>query len=106
MSIIGTYSNKALNATLEIKEANNSNGQGSGTFTIAGVAYEVSVRYHFDNNVGPTTVMQIYTANTYGWDFVGMSGSTPTTDGSGGITLAGGVSSTKETSGFSGLFTK
>jgi len=106
MSLIGKYSNKALNASLDIKEANNANGQGSGTFTIAGASYEVSVRYHFDNNVGPTTVMQIYTANTYGWDFVGMAGSTATTDGSKGISLAGGVANTKATSGFSGVFTK
>ena len=106
MSITGKYSNKALDAVLDIKEANNSNGQGSGTFTIAGASYEVTVRYHFDNNSGPTTVMQIYTANTYGWDYVGMAGSTPTTDGSQGISLAGGVASTKQTSGFSGVFTK
>lgn len=106
MSIQGTYNNKALNAKLVITEANDSNGQGKGTFSIGGASYEVALHYHFDNNTGPTTVMQIWTSNTYGWDYVGAAGSTPTADGSKGITLAGGFANTKTTNGFSGLFTK
>lgn len=106
MSLIGTYNNKSLNATLEIKEANNANGEGSGTFTIGGASYAVNLHYHFDNNVGQPTVLQIWASDIYGYDYLGAAGSTPTTDGSDGISLAGGLSNVNATQGFSGLFTK
>jgi hypothetical protein len=106
MSLIGKYTNKTLNATLELTAANISNGQGSGYFTIGGVSHAISLHFHFNDNVGPATVLQIWADTFAGFLYLGASGSTPSTDGSSGITLAGGVSTVNSTHGFSGLFTK
>ncbi|HAD98813.1 MAG TPA: hypothetical protein DCG19_15475 [Cryomorphaceae bacterium] len=106
MSLNGTYKCAQLGATLEITESNNSNGQGSGTFTIGGNSYPVNLHYHFENNVGPKTVLQIWASRVTAWDYLGAAGNTASTDGSAGITLCGGVSSIGTASGFSGLFTK
>ncbi|MFT5890091.1 MAG: hypothetical protein ACI9Y7_000179 [Dokdonia sp.] len=105
MSLIGTYTNSVLNATLEITEANSSNGQGKGTFNIGGKSYDVTIRYHFQSAVGPTTSMRLY-GNGAGYSYFGASGSTADTSGNSGINIAGGVSTFTTTDGFSGMFTK
>lgn len=105
--MIGTYTNKTLNAKLEIKAADNATGKGSGTFSICGKNYGVDLHYHFEGNTGQPTVLQIWSNQDtlYGWEFVAASGSTPDR-GNSGIRLAGGVSTVGSTNGFSGLFTK
>jgi len=107
MSMKGTYTNKTLNATLKITEANNANGTGKGTFTIGGKSYGVNLHYHFENNTGLPTVLQIWSdqGTLYGWEYVAASGSTPD-QGASGITLAGGVSTVNNTHSFSGFFAK
>jgi len=107
MSMIGTYTNRTLNATLEITEANNANGVGKGKLTIGGKSYGVNLHYHFENNTGQSTVLQIWSdeGTLYGWEYVAASGSTPD-QGNSGITLAGGISTVSATNSFSGLFVK
>lgn len=105
MSLIGTYTNSVLNATLEVTEATDSNGQGKGTFTIGERLYNVSLRYHFLNATGPLTSMRIW-GGANGYIFLGASGSTADTSGNSGINIAGGVSTNATTDGFSGMFTK
>lgn len=106
MGLIGTYSCAQLGAKLEIKEANNANGQGSGTFTMGGVSLPVAIHYHFKDNVGPTTVFQVWTSDTYGWQYIGAAGCSSDTSASAGIYLAGGISTLNSATGFAGLFVK
>jgi len=103
----GTYTSKTLNATLNITSADNATGKGSGTLAIGGKTYGVTLHYHFENNTGQPTVLQIWSdQNTlYGWEYVAASGSTPD-QGRSGITLAGGVSTVNGSTSFSGLFSK
>jgi len=107
MSMKGTYVNKTLNAKLDITAADNSNGKGSGTFSIGGKSFGVDLHYHFEGNTGLPTVLQIWSnqSTLFGWEYVAASGSTPD-QGNSGIRLAGGYSTVNGTTGFSGLFTK
>lgn len=75
MSLVGTYVNPSTGETLQIKEANDSNGQLSGTLSIpfSGTALNAAVtgHYHFVNSSGSQTSIT----------FIGMvdnSSSTPT----------------------------
>ncbi len=102
MSLVGTYTNNELGATLSITSANVSDGTGGGTFSMGGIDYPIALHFHFDNNVGPNAVLQIWTSNTYGWDYVGAAGSSDSAE----INLAGGASSVSGTTPFSGVFSK
>jgi hypothetical protein len=106
MSLIGTYSCPQLGAKLVIKEANNDNGKGSGTFTIGNLTIQVSINYHWKNNGGPETVYEIWASDFNGYDYVGAAGHSSDTDASKGIMLVGGLSNVDSTHGFSGLFKK
>ena len=59
MSLVGKYVNQSTGETLEIKEANDSNGQLSGTLSIPFngqvLSAGVSGHYHFDNSTGAQT---------------------------------------------------
>ena len=60
MSLVGTYVNIAQNYKLVITEANDSNGQGRGIMNWGPHAIPVTVHYHFENNVGPVTNLNIW----------------------------------------------
>ena len=60
MSLIGTYVNIAQNFKLVITEANDANGQGKGTMNWGPHIIPVTIHYHFENNVGPVTNLNVY----------------------------------------------
>ncbi|WP_266168325.1 hypothetical protein [Dyella subtropica] len=57
----GTY--KSGNATLTISNANDSNGTFVGKLTESNVNYDVNGHYHFENSVGPNTVIAFIAKN-------------------------------------------
>ncbi len=60
MSLVGTYVNVAQNFKLVITNANDSNGQASGTMYWGPHAIAVTIHYHFENNVGPITNLNMW----------------------------------------------
>jgi hypothetical protein len=106
MSLEGTYTCASLDAKLVITKANNTNGEGTGTLTIGDLTMEVNIHYHFNQNVGPDTVIEIWGSNFYGYDYTGAAGFTKDTNGASGIMLAGGFGNASSVQGFSGLFKK
>jgi arabinogalactan endo-1,4-beta-galactosidase len=60
MSLIGTYVNVAQNYKLVITAANDANGQGTGVMHWGPHAIPVTIHYHFENNVGPVTNLNIW----------------------------------------------
>jgi hypothetical protein len=59
----GTYKNANTGATLTITEANDSNGQLKGSIAYPDITLAVSGHYHFQNSVGPRTVIQLAALN-------------------------------------------
>lgn len=55
MSLVGTYVNVAQAFTLQITEANDSNGSGTGTMNWGPHTVPVNLHYHFENSNGPET---------------------------------------------------
>ncbi|MFT5778757.1 MAG: hypothetical protein ACI837_001713 [Crocinitomicaceae bacterium] len=109
MSMTGVYRCAALGATLEIKTATNNNGQGSGTFTMGGATWDVGIRYHFLNDGGPQTVLQMWASHGSANSYVTASAYTSNTNASEGIQFAGGScisTGIAGATGFTGLFKK
>lgn len=67
-SINGTYVNANSNAKLVVTDGNDANGTFSGQISQAGVNYDVTGHYHFQNNTGqPTTIAFIGTNAGHGY---------------------------------------
>jgi len=103
-NLVGSYVCKELNAEFIIAEANDSNGQGKGTFRLGKISLAVSIHYHFKNSGGPETslsfVGNIDDPNYY----TGGAGSLPNLSSVNGIKIAGGFATISDTISFSGNF--
>ncbi|WP_298520989.1 hypothetical protein [uncultured Kordia sp.] len=106
MSLVGTYENQDSGAVLQITEANSSNGQGKGFFTIGDVNVAVSIHYHFvaSGFKGATLVLNGFQDDPN--HYVGSAGATDSTTGENGIRLSGGLAVENIVIPFSGLFAK
>jgi N-acetylglucosamine-6-phosphate deacetylase len=106
MSLVGTYINGDSGAVLEITDANDSNGQGKGTFMMGDVSVAVAIHYHFDGGglAGASLLFSGFEDRPN--NYVGCAGYTNTTTGINGIRLAGGLAIQKNIIAFSGLFVK
>ena len=97
------FSCAELGATLTITKANDSNGTGNGSFSIGGVNVPVAVYYHFEHKGTRGANFTIW-GDTTGPNHLGMAGSSKTTGADHGITLAGGLAISSQTTSFSCFF--
>ena len=99
-----TFSCKELGASLTIREANDRNGSGKGSFSMGGVTVPVSIHYHFENHGTKGTNYTIWGNTDNPNHYVGIAGDSKTTGADRGMTLAGGLSISGQTTSFSCFF--
>ncbi len=105
MSMVGTYICSDLDATLVIKNANNSLGEASGVFSFAGKTLGIGVGYHFENDKGPITNLHMRGYNNFPNCFMGAAGITDNRNYK-TIELRGGFSEVDGVTSFGGKFVR
>ena len=107
MSLIGKYECKEIGATLEITEANNSNGQGNGVFSYGEVKNcKVSLHYHFENNTGKNMNLNIWGCSDDPNRYIGCAGYMANHASAVEMDVAGGIATIGNASSFSGKFVR
>lgn len=105
-SIDGTYACDELSAKFEVTTSDDSNGEGKGTFSLAGMKLDVRLHYHFKNSVGPETTLEFSGFQGDPNKFVGGAGWIPDYANVTAINMAGGFATVDKTTGFSGKFVR
>ncbi len=102
-SLVGNYEHAALEARIEITEANVANGQGKGIFHYESIEVPFALKFHFENSSGPITNLTICGSKDDPNQYLGAAGLT-TNQGYPTIEVAGGLARTNGVISMTGVY--